>query len=75
MQFIRTLIAVNPAIKALLTASSFKGFQFQEILGMSKDESSKIMSDLITRGLLRPGPSASYIPDKLLMEVAKQMDL
>lgn len=75
MQFVRTLIAVHPAIKALLTATSFKGYQFQEILGIEKNESSKIMSDLITRGLLRPGSGASYIPDKLLMEIAKQMEV
>lgn len=74
MNFVRTLIAMHPAIKSLLTASSFKGFQFQEILGIDRTDSSKIMSDLITRGLLRPGAGASYIPDRLLMEIAKQME-
>lgn len=75
MSFVRTLVAVHPAIKALLTATSFKGYQFQEILGIDKNDSSKIMSDLITRGLLRPGAGASYVPDKLLMEIAKQMEV
>ena len=75
MNFVRTLIAMHPAIKALLTATSFKGYQFQEILGIDKNDSSKIMSDLITRGLLRPGSGASYVPDKLLMEIAKQMEV
>ena len=75
MNFIRTLIAMHPAIKALLTASSFKGYQFQEILGVDKTDSSRIMSDLITRGLLRPGSGASYVPDKLLMEIAKQTEV
>lgn len=75
MSFIRSLIAVHPAIKSLLTASSFKGYQFQEILGIDRTESSKIMSDLITRGLLRPGAGASYVPDRLLMEIAKQMEV
>lgn len=75
MNFVRTLIAVHPAIKALLTATSFKGYQFQEILGIDKNDSSKIMSDLITRGLLRPGSGASYVPDRLLMEIAKEMEV
>lgn len=75
MSFVRTLIAVHPAIKALLTASSFKGYQFQEILGIDRNDSSKIMSDLITRGLLRPGAGASYVPDRLLMEIAKQLEV
>lgn len=75
MQFVRTLIAMHPAIKALLTATSFKGYQFSEILGIDKNDSSKIMSDLITRGLLRPSSGANYIPDKLLIEIAKQMEV
>lgn len=75
LEFVRTLIGLHPAIKALLTATSFKGYQFQEILGIDKADSSKIMSDLITRGLLRPGSGASYVPDKLLMEIAKQMEV
>lgn len=75
MQFVKTLVAVHPAIKSLLTATSFKGYQFQEILGIERSESSKIMSDLITRGLLRPGSGASYVPDKLLMDIAKQMEV
>lgn len=75
MAFIRSLIAVHPAIKSLLTASSFKGYQFQEILGMDKTESSKVLSQLITKGLLRPGSGASYVPDRLLMEIAKQMEV
>ncbi len=75
LKFVRTLMGTHPAIRALLTATSFKGYQFQEILGIDRGDSSKIMSDLITRGLLRPGAGASYIPDKLLMEIAKQMEV
>lgn len=75
MDFVRSLMAVHPAIRSLLTASSFKGYQFQEILGIDRTESSKIMSDLITRGLLRPGAGASYVPDRLLMEIAKQTEV
>ena len=74
VKFIRTLVAANPALKVLLSSSGFKGFQFQEILGMDRMESSKIMSDLITRGLLRPTSNATYVPDKMLMDIAKQME-
>lgn len=72
-QFIRGLLAVHPALRVLLSSSSFKGFQFQEILGIDRSDSAKIMSDLITRGLLRPVSNATYVPDKFLMEIAKQM--
>ena len=73
VKFIRGLLGVHPALRVLLSSSSFKGFQFQEILGIDRSDSAKIMSDLITRGLLRPVSGATYIPDKLLMEISKQM--
>ena len=74
IQYIRGLLALHPALRILLSSSSFKGFQFQEILGIERSDSAKIMSDLITRGLLRPVSNATYVPDKLLMEIAKQME-
>lgn len=74
VQFIRGLLSLHPALKVLLSSSSFKGFQFQEILGIDRADSAKIMSDLITRGLLRPVSNATYVPDKLLMEIAKQAE-
>ena len=74
VQFIRGLLSLHPALKVLLSSSSFKGFQFQEILGIDRADSAKIMSDLITRGLLRPVNNATYVPDKLLMEIAKQAE-
>lgn len=73
--YIRTLLVLHPALKVLLSSSSFKGYQFQEILGIDRSESSKIMSDLITKGLLRPSSGANYVPDKMLIEIAKQMEV
>lgn len=74
IQYIRGLLTIHPALRVLLSSSNFKGFQFQEILGIDRSESAKIMSDLITRGLLRPVSNATYVPDKLLMEIAKQLE-
>lgn len=73
--YVRTLVTLHPALKILLSSSSFKGFQFQEILGIDRMDSSKIMSDLITRGLLRPTAGGTYVPDKMLMEISKQMEV
>lgn len=74
VDYVRGVVALHPALKILLSSSSFKGFQFQEILGIDREASSKIMSDLITRGLLRPTTGATYVPDKMLMEIAKEME-
>lgn len=73
--FVRGLLTLHPAIRSLLSSSGFKGFQFQEILGIDRSESSKILSDLITRGLIRPTAGANYVPDKVLMEIAKQLEV
>ena len=73
--YIRGLVSTHPALKTLLSSSGFKGYQFQEILGIDRMDSSKIISDLITRGLLRPTTNATYVPDKVLMDIAKQMEV
>lgn len=75
INFVRGLLTMYPAMRVLLSSSCFKGFQFQEILGIDRIDSSKILSDLITRGLIRPSSGASYVPDKVLMEIAKQVEV
>lgn len=75
INFVRGLLTMYPAMRVLLSSSCFKGFQFQEILGIDRMDSSKILSDLITRGLIRPSSGASYVPDKVLMEIAKQVEV
>ena len=75
VDFIRGLITLHPALKSLLSSSGFRGFQFQEVLGIDRGDSSKILSQLITRGLVRGVANAVYVPDKLLMDVAKQIEI
>lgn len=75
INYVRGLLTMYPAMRVLLSSSCFKGFQFQEILGIDRVDSSKILSDLITRGLIRPSSGASYVPDKVLMEIAKQVEV
>lgn len=73
--FVRTILGLHPALRVLLASNGFKGFQMQEMLGLDKVESSQILSDLVVRGLIRPTASATYVPDKMLMEIAKQMEV
>lgn len=75
VNYVRGLLTLYPAMRVLLSSTCFKGYQFQEILGLDKTESSKILSDLITRGLIRPSTGANYTPDKVLMEIAKQVEV
>ena len=72
---VRGLFQLHRALRSLLSSCKFKGFQFNEILCIDKADSSKMMNDLITRGLLRPTSGAYYVPDKILMEIARQMEV
>ena len=73
--FIRTQVAIYPALKVLLSSNQFRGMQVQEILGIDKLEASKIISELLRRGLCRVTSSGAYAPDKLLIEISKQMEV
>lgn len=73
--FIRTQVAMYPALKVLLSSNQFRGMQVQEILGIDKLEASKIISELLRRGLCRVTSSGAYAPDKLLIEITKQMEV
>lgn len=74
-KYIRTLVAQYPALKVLLSSNQFRGIQVQEILGIDKLEASRIISELLKRGLLRVTNSSAYAPDRLLIEMAKQMEV
>ena len=53
----------------------FRGTQVREVLGIDSLEASKIVSDLLRRGLIRITGSGAYAPDKMLIDMAKQMEV
>lgn len=69
--WVRATLNLHPALRALLSASAFKGFQLQEVLGIDRSDASKILSELLSRGLVKTGRNSLYIPDKLLLDVAR----
>ena len=75
INWIKAQLELHPALKSLLTASSFKGYQITEILGIDRTDASKLLSELLGRGLVKTGRSSSYIPDKLLLDVARQEEV
>lgn len=72
VKFIRAQIGLYPALKVLLSANRFRGNQISEILGVDKTEASKIISELLQRGLLKISYNGTYQPDKLLVDIARQ---
>lgn len=75
VSFIRALVAQYPAIKILLSAQRIKGSQFQEVLGVERSESAKILSELLSRGLMKISYQGSYQPDKILIDITRQMEV
>ena len=75
IDFVKSLVVQYPAIKILLSAQRFKGNQVQEILGVDRGEASKIISELLTRGLMKIGYNGSYQSDKILIDIARQMEV
>ena len=72
--YVRTMVAQYPAMKVLLSSDMFRGSQVREVLGVDQLEASRMISDLLRRGLLRVKGSGAYQPDKLLIEMAKEME-
>lgn len=75
ISWIKAQLELHPAIKALLTASSFKGYQLTEVLGIDRTDAAKILSELLSRGLVKTGRGSVYVPDKLLLDVARQQEV
>ncbi len=74
-EYVRGLVTLHPAIRILLASNMFRGNQVREVLGVDANESSKVISELLQRGLLKITGSGAYAPDKLLVEITKQMEV
>ena len=74
-KYVRGLVELHPALKVLLSSNVFRGTQVREVLGVEAHEASKIISELLRKGLLKVTGSGAYAPDKLLIEIAKQMEV
>jgi hypothetical protein len=73
INFIRTQIGLYPALRVLLASNQFRGQQMYDVLGIDRMESSKLLSELLKRGLVKITSSGAYSPDKLLIEITKQI--
>lgn len=75
IKFVRAQVAMYPALRVLLSANRFRGNQISEILGVDRTEASKLISELLQRGLMKISYNGTYQPDKLLVDIARQMEV
>lgn len=73
--FVKSQLELNPALRSLITAPSFKGYQLREVLGIEPSDAAKLLSELLRRGLVKTGKGSNYIPDKLLLDVAREEEI
>lgn len=71
--YLRTVCATHPALSVLLSSNQFRGSQMSEVLGLDRGEHAKLLSELLQRGLIHLGRSGYYTPDKLMVDVVKQV--
>ncbi len=71
--FIKTQLSLYPSLRVLLASNQFRGLQIREVLGIDQYEASKILSELLRRGLVKLTSSGAYSPDKMLIEITKQI--
>lgn len=71
--YIRAICATHPALSVLLASNSFRGSQMSEVLGLDKGDHAKLLSELLQRGLIHLGRSGYYTPDKLMVDIVKQV--
>lgn len=75
IDFVKGLVSMYPAMKVLLSAQRFRGNQVSEILGIERSEASKIISELLTKGLLKISYNGTYQSDKILVDITRQMEV
>lgn len=71
--FIKAQCILHPALRVLLASNVFRGGQVREVLGLDLTETSKLISALLQRGLLSITSSGAYQPDKMLINIVKEM--
>ena len=73
--YIRTIMSTYPALKVILASNIFRASHMRDVIGADQREASVLLSELLKRGLLKVTGSGAYAPAKLLIEIAKQMEV
>lgn len=63
-----------PALKVLLNNTKFRGTQMAEILGIDKDTTSKLLSQMLLRGLIKMTTGGMYSPSVSLINIVRALN-
>lgn len=63
-----------PALRVLLNNTKFRGTQMQEVLGIDKDEVSKLLSSMLLKGLIKMTTGGLYTPSVSLINIIRKLN-
>ena len=63
-----------PALAVLLNNSKFRGMQMMEVLGIDKDAVSKLLSQMLLKGLIKMTTGGLYSPSVSLINIIRSIN-
>lgn len=68
------LCSQYPALRVLLNNTKFRGTQMQEVLGIDRDEVSKLLSSMLIKGLIKMTTGGLYTPSVSLINIIRKLN-
>ena len=72
--FATAICSQYPALRVLLNNPKFRGTQMQEVLGIDRDEVSKLLSQMLLKGLIKMSTGGLYSPSVSLINIIRKLN-
>ena len=73
-EFAKAICAQYPALRVLLNNTKFRGTQMAEVLGIDKDTVSKLLSQMLLKGLIKMSTGGLYSPSVSLINIIRSLN-
>lgn len=74
MEYATALCSQYPALRVLLNNTRFRGTQMAEVLGIDRDEVSKLLSQMLLKGLIKMASGGTYVPSVSLINIIRKLN-
>lgn len=74
MEYATGLCSQYPALKVLLNNTKFRGTQMAEVLGLDRDAVSKLLSQMLVKGLIKMTTGGLYTPSVSLINIIRKLN-
>lgn len=73
-EYATALCSQYPALRVLLNNTKFRGTQMAEVLGLDKDAVSKLLSQMLLKGLIKMTTGGLYTPSVSLINIIRKLN-